>query len=979
MVAQIRTGLWVRNGFPIRGQLLHYRDYMLRELCYDQDLLILQTCLVVLDPNVVLVSALDRFQLLRWFSGDTNPSAYDEAQSYSMAEEFLYVIITSVSEFGTAKGLTMDELVRREIVHGLALGPCSYTELCKRVPERVTEEASFDRVLGSISTFKAPESISDSGTYSLKDEVFDEVNPFFFHYTRNRREEIEGILKLRLQKKTGVENPVVTPRPLGVSSGPFATLSLVFHSEVLLQILFYALWNVYTEVELHKNMPSGGDAILDQTLHLLMLAIVEHPQSFPRFAAVIRLRDGAPKSIIRTLCMMETHDKLKSFKPKVAWILDHMAEQIPSEILQWRISGVSNAKAAQSDDAKKRAAKARQDAIMKQFAVAQKTFLDTFEADDIDDDGMDATTEQENVSLGVCIVCQENLDQSRAFGALALLQPSRFIRQTPDGRADYASDILLSPVSLDRQLPPPHLGPQAAPSFHGFPHDHTRFGVHSSLCGHLMHLDCFSVYMHSVEQRHVQQTSRNHPESVERSEFICPLCKSLGNVILPVPEEPRLRVPPPSHLGDWMRSVGIELLRSTPDRMVESLQYSSGSGQFVFWGAEDSGYSPYDGQAHIDDSHRMVERLRSVVYATSSQSRHRRDRPEPDSPQRGAGMYLPDDIVAYTVSSIEIAQRGNGAPGTSVINGLSDQSLRLLRGLLACLGKLAALQFPERRDSGSESMRQAILKRVLPEWTRDAGLRKPLLLRDPLGILAEAACVAPDILPQLTVLMYYACLARTAIALVNYMAHLRPTSALPVIPERDHPKIFGDVRTFVLSVARHSRTLEQTAEQTLRSPLSEARLEKLLYSHTLPFLRQAAILRQAVSPLSPSSMSDDSCEYVRLLNVLDIPFPSELAKHESLQNVLAGWSSHYGLLHVLSPLESIISMDYPNVYQLVQLPYALDSFFTDDAPLKCQRCETIPQDPAICMICGTICCSQSHCCTDGDHREEGECNMHTRE
>jgi E3 ubiquitin-protein ligase UBR1 len=50
MIAQIRTGLWVRNGFAIRGQLLHYRDYMLRELCYDQDLYLLQTALIVLSP-----------------------------------------------------------------------------------------------------------------------------------------------------------------------------------------------------------------------------------------------------------------------------------------------------------------------------------------------------------------------------------------------------------------------------------------------------------------------------------------------------------------------------------------------------------------------------------------------------------------------------------------------------------------------------------------------------------------------------------------------------------------------------------------------------------------------------------------------------------------------------------------------------------------------------------------------------------------
>ena len=67
MIAQIRTGLWVRNGFAIRGQLLHYRDFMLRELCYDQDLFILQTALVVLDPNTVVVSMLDRFQLLGYF------------------------------------------------------------------------------------------------------------------------------------------------------------------------------------------------------------------------------------------------------------------------------------------------------------------------------------------------------------------------------------------------------------------------------------------------------------------------------------------------------------------------------------------------------------------------------------------------------------------------------------------------------------------------------------------------------------------------------------------------------------------------------------------------------------------------------------------------------------------------------------------------------------------------------------------------
>ena len=66
MIAQICTGLWVCNGFAIRSQLLHYRDYMLRELCYDQDLYLLQTALVVLSPDLVIVSILDRFGLLAY-------------------------------------------------------------------------------------------------------------------------------------------------------------------------------------------------------------------------------------------------------------------------------------------------------------------------------------------------------------------------------------------------------------------------------------------------------------------------------------------------------------------------------------------------------------------------------------------------------------------------------------------------------------------------------------------------------------------------------------------------------------------------------------------------------------------------------------------------------------------------------------------------------------------------------------------------
>ena len=47
--------------------------------------------------------------------------------------------------------------------------------------------------------------------------------------------------------------------------------------------------------------------------------------------------------------------------------------------------------------------------------------------------------------------------------------------------------------------------------------------------------------------------------------------------------------------------------------------------------------------------------------------------------------------------------------------------------------------------------------------------------------------------------------------------------------------------------------------------------------------------------------------------------------------------------------------------------------------MRSTRCNTVPTDPAICLICGTTCCMLSHCCTDVDANGRGECNMHTRE
>ncbi|KAE9403494.1 hypothetical protein BT96DRAFT_917440 [Gymnopus androsaceus JB14] len=975
MIAQIRCGLWVRNGFAIRGQLLHYRDFMLRELCYDQDLFILQVALVVIDPNTIIVTILDRFGLLSFFSGGPfalHHTVYDSTQLTGMVEEVLYVLIAILSESANISQMCIADQARREIIHALALGPSSYTDLVKRISERLVDDAAFERMLKETTKFLTV------GTYELKDECFDEVNPFWYHYTRNKREEVEGI-----------PDPVWVPKPLNVSpGGPFAVIPSTFESEALLQVMFYAIFNVLalTEHTGSGSVPPSGEAILDQALHLVMLAIVERSSIFCTIASLRAFEEGK-LNLIDVLCTLETHEGFKTYKSRLGWILDQMHTWVPKEVESRRaVSGANSndmsngseggaaGSASDSEQARKNAAKARQEAIMRQMKAQQASFAFTnFEDmdDDDEDQDMDNDREEEEVSYGSCIVCQEDLNSSKAFGMLGMVQPSRFIRRQPDGHAAHLNEVLQAPESMDRAslssqstpstFPPPNAesldahakakatavtgasGSGGAQNYEGFPNQCTRFGLHSSVCSHMMHLDCFHVYSLSIRQRHRAQATRSHPETIPRKEYICPLCKSLGN-----PPSIELNTVP---FPDWTRGAGISILKSKPDPTLEALQFRNGTGEFVFW---------------RNDGMKMVDTVMVVAKSISQQSRHLRERHEPEPGERGAGIYLPEELIGYTIASIEAAQRGSDAPGGMMVDNLSESQMRMVRGMLNVLTRLSALHFKARPDEGRDAVRQAIIKRLLPEWSRSSltSFSFPLLLRDPFTVLVETAAVAPEILPHVMILTYYACLgphrhrpgvcAQQDSQLQHYAASAR-----------QYEHLFGDVRVFFMSVVRHSPVFEHTATLAFET-FGEARIEKLLYEFTLPFLRKASILCR-----SP-------CEYARLLTFLRIPALADLPNQDTLQNALSGWCAHYGHSHTSAPLNFGVQLDTPTVYRLARLPFVLDNLFVDqDKLVPCSRCETIPVDAAICLLCGTTVCFQSTCCTDEERR--GECNMHTRE
>ena len=190
---------------------------------------------------------------------------------------------------------------------------------------------------------------------------------------------------------------------------------------------------------------------------------------------------------------------------------------------------------------------------------------------------------------------------------------------------------------------------------------------------------------------------------------------------------------------------------------------------------------------------------------------------------------------------------------------------------------------------------------------------------------------------------------------------------------------------FFVSVVRHSPVFEHTTTLVFEI-FGEARIEKLLYPFTLPFLRRAAILCRSVLPnafatpsSSPGTEGNDN-EYRQLLTLLHIPPLSDLPNQDTLQNTLSGWCAHYGHSHAASQLSCGVVLDYAAMYRLARLPIVLDNLFNGrEKVMQCAHCNTVPTDAAICLICVTTCCMLSHCCMDVDANGRGECNMHTRE
>lgn len=1016
-LAQIRCNVWVRNGFAIRSQAYHYRDSMwMRDIMYDQDLFLQQCGLAFVAPERFLITLMDRFELLAFLGGaSTEHAVYDSQQLVFMAEELFFLLTVLLNEVSVPAHWPIEMQVRHELIHYLALGPCTYSDLTKQIPERFTDHGCFDRELAHVAHFRKPDGSADHGLYELRTEFFSDVRPFFHHYSRNQREQAEQVLQEKRQQ--GSRLPMYQPSQLhALANTPFQTLAEVFVSPVLADMLNHAL-----SFALAQHEPP--DTLMNVILHLVAQGVEEKGKAFADVLCEPRTAGAAQQDTPNLLALLlrASHaPHVAGYRAKVAYILERVAVWVPEAAEHMQRAEKRPTNATHADDARRKAARARQEAILQKFSAQQQSLLADLEDELSDDEAMD-----DEQDFGTCILCQERLDRDASFGTLVHVQPSRLLRTSLPRDSAMLDDVLTTPLNLDR------LGDGAQDRMRGnyeriderhghaqlgYPAQAHQTGLVAVSCGHSMHVACFHTYLQSTEQRHALQVARNHPEDLSRFEFVCPLCKSLGNALLPEPGVSGLSSRTYFHaegaplgavgmstatLAEWVRSANIAVLKSTPaDAAVytEHQDMVHGSGCFLPWlvmGMTQPHNVDLGVGVYSPDECHMLQRFMNVLQLLTAETARARMHDRDATILNALGpndhsLYIPDSLVAYTLAQQEIALRGT--PNTAPY-GISPTSMRVVQMLLESLGATAKLATAVHdQHSGVDILRHGLFKRLLPHWASEPSTRAPLLLRNLLGVLVEAAVLMPDQLRHVTTLLYYAHLVQCIFGLAQ------PVTSPARAPSKldDHEldaamRIFPHARWLVTSVV--SLVGYVRGNMTLGfDQLSDRELVKSLCLYTLPFLRRAAILMRVVGGDAAVPQVKADTEYESLLHMLQIPMPADALPVQAQQvdlitMLVEGWTKHaYAHLAPLfrplpiqpNPSYAIpnLLLEHPHIYELLPLPRDLTVLLQQTQERTCPRCGTLPPTFSLCLFCGEVLCEQSFCCCDPDDEGRGECHQH---
>ena len=542
MVSQVHAGMWRRNGYSLQHQIFFYHNARCRGEMYDRDIQAMQFCAANMNHDSFLLQVLDKFGLLHWADTDFQVAEEESIRHHtSLVEEFFGFLVTVIGErFTPGVGdITNEDMVRKKIIQLLCVEPMSHSALKKALPEDANHEAGLEKIIDQVATFKKPVGPSSSkGVYELKEEFYKDYDVFFYHFTREDQSKSEEAQIARL--KAANKPQVCTPPSLPPLSKNFYGLTFLLQSDLMLYLMKLVLQRV-------DDLKSRcfSESQLQKVLYLIGMALVEEERL---------TKDGTSTSFIFTNRALEVNmleameelsgsQRIESHRELLAWTIRKFRS----------ISGVEEKREViedteeEEDEAKKKRAKAaaeRRKRIMDQMASHQKNFMtENFQLFEDTPSGLrvrlastcdwqDETSN--NTSFPVCLGPNRSMSIPTKTSLTCILCQEEEEQLTTDNSTLVMASYCQKSTVLSRNrasTPPP-----SSPSTFPFLPSSLSSALHTTSCGHVMHATCWQKYFDDVSESERSRYRTHHPTSfdVEKSEFLCPLCRSLSNCVIPL-------------------------------------------------------------------------------------------------------------------------------------------------------------------------------------------------------------------------------------------------------------------------------------------------------------------------------------------------------------------------------------------------------------------------------------------------------------
>ncbi|XP_014057166.2 E3 ubiquitin-protein ligase UBR2 isoform X1 [Salmo salar] len=1011
LCAQVHAGMWRRNGFSLVNQVVHsvlwlqiyyYHNVKCRVEMFDKDLIMLQAGASMMDPNHFLMIVLSRFELYHIFSSADCRKRYNREnankdvvqQNNTLTEEMLHLIMMVVGErfeagIGQVEGC--DE-IKREILHQLCIRPMAHSELVKALPENENKETGMERVIDCVASFKKP-GVTGRGLYELRPECAKQFNLYFHHYSRadqSKAEEAQRKLKRQNGEDTALPPPVLPPFcPL------FASLVNILQCDVLLGMLGAVLqWAVE---------PSAGhwsESMLQRVLHLIGMALLEEQQQLENssedndvyFNFTLKMsRPGeAPGNTASVLALLENLQNaphLEVHKDMIRWLLKTVAG---IKTMRERSASTSTVTASGSrgqeetacdkDKAERKRkvemARLRREKVMAQMSEMQRHFInENKELFQQSLEELDASTstslEHSPTSSDAALACvgprRSRPREKRQVVTCILCQEEQEIRA--DGKAMVlAAFVQRSTVMSKNRKRPPHDPKRYDPLFM---HPDLSFGTHTGSCGHIMHSHCWQRYFEAVqakEQRRQQRLRVHTSYDVGNGEFLCPLCECLSNTVIPLlPRTKSSSSCEQPGLGQWLKTSGqqIKAMHSAhrklqPVSTVEETVEEECPAREVFT-VDYIPTNPY--------SSTIKEMLTS--FGTATYKVGLKVHPNEQDPRVPIMCW---GSCAYTIQSIERLLVDEKKPLFGSLPCRQDD----------CLSSLARF--------GSACWTAACQPTVQGHFIRLLAA----LIPDP-QVEASPCILDVDMLHLLV-----------SVVLSYGSVHSQDSSGLSVDAVQLHLFHLITVAHMVqilLTSGPEEVTMEQESGEAERGEEEGAcRLYNTLRTHVgsslpevgsgwhlwrcvktgiLPYLRGAALFFHHLNgvPAPPELHALCPGQWEVLCGYLSLP--SNLlqlfhSQQELLEPLLHGWCTHPGVQKTLQGGGVLVRFPRES-NSLIDLPDDYSALINQASSFTCPKSGgDKSRAPTLCLVCGSMLCSQSYCCqTELEGEDVGACTAHT--